>query len=440
MSGSGGTASAAGGSDGGSGGADAGGAGGAPEATGGAVGVGGSREGSGGEALSITANRPYEIYPIQTSGDEAVYDVVAHPDGGFVISGGTTGSVEGETASVGAVDGFLIHLSETGEVVWASQFGEAGGSVYADRLLFGGDGGLYVLGRASGEFLGQNFGSDDVFLAKFDEAGEWEWGFRFGSQADDYGFDLALHESGDVLVLSVFDNFRGSLGYQQGQVSSIRRVNSLGDVVEETILPEDVPITPMFLRVAPDGRAFVAGLVKPSTQSSDVFPVVAEVTSTGEISQSRILERDADFWIQDLGMGSGGQIYVVGNEQTSESPIVTKAGVFLTLDGDLEVVADEEREQPGVDRTSYWALHVTDVGSVRLLGYGWGPADSGMSYLWIDEFSSTGEQLPGFEASGSLTFAPTVWTFLSDDTPVMIGWSTGPNATLDGYALRVLND
>jgi uncharacterized protein (TIGR03437 family) len=102
---------------------------------------------------------------------------------GIYVSGTTGGELPGQTTA-GMNDAFLRKYDTAGNVLWTRQFGTSaadfGSSVAADSS------GVYVFGSTFGTFPGQaNAGDDDVFVRKYDTAGNVLWTRQFGSPEND---------------------------------------------------------------------------------------------------------------------------------------------------------------------------------------------------------------------------------------------------------------
>src|SRR6185312_11574055 len=62
-------------------------------------------------------------------------------------------------------------------------------------------GNIYVVGTATGDFGNQlNQGTQDVYLTKYDSAGNQTWSKLLGSAGSASGYGLALDPSGGVVV------------------------------------------------------------------------------------------------------------------------------------------------------------------------------------------------------------------------------------------------
>ena len=76
-----------------------------------------------------------------------------------------------------------------------------GGTTTAQKTAVDSSGNIYVLGTSTGDFGSQiNQGTQDVYLTKYDSAGNVVWKNLLGSSGSANGYDLALDPSGGVVV------------------------------------------------------------------------------------------------------------------------------------------------------------------------------------------------------------------------------------------------
>jgi hypothetical protein len=99
----------------------------------------------------------------------ASHGVASDGLGNVYISGTTAGSLGGP--NMGSTDVFLIKYDAAGDLQWSRQIGthtgEAGGGVSADGL-----GNVYIAGSTGGSLGGPNAGSADPFIAKYNDCPE----------------------------------------------------------------------------------------------------------------------------------------------------------------------------------------------------------------------------------------------------------------------------
>ncbi len=131
-------------------------------------------------------------------------------DGAFYLAGEFTDTAHfgDETlVSEGGTDISLVKHSSQGEVEWAIQIGAADYD-YVQRILTTSDG-IIVAGFFYGSTIIGNdsytsYGSQDIFLAKFDEEGNFIWSERFGGLMADYIASADVDEDGNILAGGYF--------------------------------------------------------------------------------------------------------------------------------------------------------------------------------------------------------------------------------------------
>ncbi len=157
----------------------------------------------------------WKIGGIDSDGANAV---AATPDGGWVVGGSFSATVEFGTStpvtlkSRGGTDAMLMKLAATGDLEWVKQFGGA----YADQithLAVDQQGNIYVQGQfkdladwGGKQPLRAGGGSDnDVVLAKYDLNGDHLWSQRFGNAFNDVAGGVTIDPAGHVTMVGSFD-------------------------------------------------------------------------------------------------------------------------------------------------------------------------------------------------------------------------------------------
>ncbi len=117
--------------------------------------------------------------------------------GNVYATGWTEGSFGGPNA--GATDAFLVKFDPFGALLWARQLGSSAhddsSSVAIDAV-----GNVYTCGTTYGNIAGPHAGNGDVFVAKYDPTGTVLWVRQFGTEAVDFGMEIALDSAGNALI------------------------------------------------------------------------------------------------------------------------------------------------------------------------------------------------------------------------------------------------
>ena len=118
-------------------------------------------------------------------------------DSGVFVVGRTGDSLPGQTSS-GLDDAFVRRYDFDGGDVWTRQFGSVLPAFENEiARAVDVDGNVYVAGGVAGTFAGQtSAGNYDVFVRKYDSAGNEIWTRQFGSSGFDYGLGLSVDATG----------------------------------------------------------------------------------------------------------------------------------------------------------------------------------------------------------------------------------------------------
>ena len=156
---------------------------------------------------------------------DGVNAIAATPDGGWVIGGSftdtldiTAGAKPAAMKSKGRTDGLLIKLAAGGDTEWVKQFGGA----YDDTIMhvaLDANSNIFVQGVFKdiadwgGQPLKAGGGSDnDVVLAKYDTNGDHVWSQRFGNAFNEVAGGVAVDPAGNVTISGSFEN-KGSISF-----------------------------------------------------------------------------------------------------------------------------------------------------------------------------------------------------------------------------------
>lgn len=102
------------------------------------------------------------------------------------------------------MDGFVAKLDKTGKWLWAVKAGGSEGE-YINDLGLDGSGNPYVTGyhqgiTTFGSTSISSKGGTDVFVAKLDTSGTWQWAVTAGTSGYDYGDAIAVDSAGNGYV------------------------------------------------------------------------------------------------------------------------------------------------------------------------------------------------------------------------------------------------
>ena len=145
-----------------------------------------------------------------TRSDDLSTGVSADGLGNVYISGYTRASLGGTNA--GLYDAFASKYDAAGNLAWTRQWGTATDD-FATGVSADGLGNVYLTGWTQGSVDGANAGGADAFINKYDAAGNLQWIRQLGTDANDYSFGVSADVRGNI-YLSGFTY--GSLGEMNG--------------------------------------------------------------------------------------------------------------------------------------------------------------------------------------------------------------------------------
>ncbi|MBI5509414.1 MAG: SBBP repeat-containing protein [Deltaproteobacteria bacterium] len=169
------------------------------------------------------------------SADDWAEDVGVDASGNVYLAGTTTGSLGGTLQGVS--DGIVVKYDSAGTWQWTRQLGTPNGT---PPTAFGGDpvraaavdasGNVFLAGFTDGQFAGHtNQGGFDLYVAKYDTDGNWEWTRQAGTSGTDSAYGAAADADGNVVIAG---STSGTLGASSagGTDLFVRKYNSAGVV------------------------------------------------------------------------------------------------------------------------------------------------------------------------------------------------------------------
>ena len=138
---------------------------------------------------------------------------IAVDDFGNVLIGGQFSGVldfgGSPLASAGGAT-FIAKLDPNGEYLWSKQFTNQALTFQPPAVAFDPSGNVLVLGSLQGmmDIDGNTLasaGGTDVFLAKYDAAGNPLWSKRFGDAAEQLSSDIAVDAANNIVITGSFD-------------------------------------------------------------------------------------------------------------------------------------------------------------------------------------------------------------------------------------------
>ncbi|MFC1769581.1 SBBP repeat-containing protein [Nitrospirota bacterium] len=134
-----------------------------------------------------------------TGFDDFAYAVATDGSENVYVTGITDGGLDGNT-NAGNWDLFLVKYDSAGEKQWTRQMGSSG-TEWGYGVATDSSGSVYVTGTTDGELDGNtSAGARDLYLVKYDSAGVKQWTIQNGTSATDEAYAVATDSSGNVYV------------------------------------------------------------------------------------------------------------------------------------------------------------------------------------------------------------------------------------------------
>jgi hypothetical protein len=321
--------------------------------------------------------------------------IATDSNGNIYLTGSTSGNLEGQNA--GRDDVWVAKYDTSGKQQWIQQFGSSQID-YSNGIATDSNGNIYLTGYTPGNLEGQNAGSQDVWVAKFNNNGERQWIQQFGSSSGDYCNEIATDSSGNIYITGYTG---GDLGGQNaGDVDAwVAKYDTSGK--QQWIQQFGSSVTDVSNGIATDssGNIYLTGSTSGNLEGQNAGREdtwFAKYNSNGERQ-----------WIQQVGTSgvdlsngiatdNSGNIYITG--YTNGNLEGQNAGIF-----DAWVAKyDTTGKQLWIDQFGSFGrdfssgLATDDSGNIYLTGDTEGNLEgqnAGFYDTWFAKYDTTGKQL-----------------------------------------------
>lgn len=197
---------------------------------------------------------------ITGSGSDQAQAIVGTSDGGSVVVGNTN------SFGVGLLDGFIMKVSSSGNVLWKRTFGTSGNEHFV-RIVQTRDRGFIVLGDAD-----HDPNLNDVVVVKFNSGGNPVWRKVFSAAGFDHASDLAFTSDNGAIVAVASD-------FSDGVRSVVLKLRSNGSVEWSRSYGSSGNHVGLSVFQAPGGGYYFTEAFAASGSRSDL--VISRLDSTG---------------------------------------------------------------------------------------------------------------------------------------------------------------
>jgi hypothetical protein len=316
------------------------------------------------------------------------YAVAADNFGNGIIAGATQGSLAGDNA--GRYDLFVAKYDAAGNRLWLRQRGSSERD-FAYGVATDASGNIYVTGYTGAGLDGNNsYGGWDVFLTKFDASGNWQWTRQDGTGQDDEGRAVATDSSGNVYVTGyVRGNFHGITRVGSADVF-ISKYNSAGSRLWSALFGSAEIDESFGIACDLSGNVFVTGWCSGSIEGNPYLAngdnYLVKYDTNGQRQWLRewgTMNKDTGY---SLACDAAGSVYVSGYTTGSlyGSPLGNRDYFLAKLDASGRLLWGRQTGTSGHDQG--WGVATDAAGNAYVAGETGGPLDGNAYQGGLDIF------------------------------------------------------
>lgn len=193
--------------------------------------------------------------------------IIATADGNYILAGKTLSSISGDVTGTnhGNYDMWLVKINDSGTILWNKLFGGSGADYHRSLKLTSDNGFIvsgYTTSSANGDVSGTNNGSNDYWVIKLNASGNKEWDKILGGSGSDIVNSVIITNDGNY-VLAGYSNSSNS-----GNVSMIShgsydywiiKLDSSGTLIWENLFGGNGDEVPFSIFQNPDGSYTIFG-------------------------------------------------------------------------------------------------------------------------------------------------------------------------------------
>ncbi len=255
----------------------------------------------------------------------------------LLAAGLTTGTIDGQ-AGFGGTDAFLSKRDSSGALVWTRVVGTIS-SDSGRAAAFDGAGNAYLAGYTAASA----FGSNDLFVARYDASGNRTLLKQWGSIGSDTAYDVEVDGSGNIYLTGYTDGALGGQTNSGGNDAFLIKLDSSGNVLWTRLLGGTGADFSKGLALDAAGRVWIGGYSNSPTfaghtnaGSNDAF--VAQYDSAGTLLNTAFWSTTGDDLITGMAAAPDGSVSVSG--YTSGTLGAANAGDYDAFAASLTTVPE----------------------------------------------------------------------------------------------------
>ncbi len=316
--------------------------------------------------------------------------------------------------SIAGWDGFVAKYTSDGNLQWAFDIGTTSLDYCVGHDIKTRNGFVYITGRLqgtadfdpSGATANEtSAGASDIYIAKYDTAGNYIWSLSIGGVADDAGWTMDLDVAGNILVSGWFegtvdfDPSAGTLNLVSSDASHdgyVAKFTSDGNLLWASSFTGDGSCEPFFISADDDGNCYVTGRMNGTIDFDPGASLQNKTTSGGSDGFVASLDSDGNYrWAfliggSGLDFGNGidgksyGYVYITGFFEGTVDFDPSAGLQSITVEGNRDMYLAKY----DLDGNHIWSfnihgvayetgnsVHTNSIGNVFVTGYFDGAVD-----------------------------------------------------------------
>lgn len=275
-------------------------------------------------------------------GKDIVTSMDTTSDGGILLIGNTT--------SFGAdgVDVWILKLNKDGKEEWDSLYGGTGED-HAYSIDSTSDGGIFFVGKTTswGE------GGYDIWAAKLDKDGEYEWDNTFGGEKIDAGSSGSELSDGGYFV-SAITMSRGEKLHNLW----LLKLDSDGELDWENITSVKDYTEPDIYLESDNGELFLSGITI-GRKDKDSWVWIKKIDASGQEQWHYLFDKEDGLTIHNLVITNDQELMIIASGSRSETYILdpSKSGGAVAMSRIWKVVVFVKIDMDGNFIKEYSVAH-----------------------------------------------------------------------------------
>jgi hypothetical protein len=211
----------------------------------------------------------------------------------------------------------LTNLSSSPTAVFSATAAPTSGTTTAQATAVDANGNVYVIGNATGDFGSQlNQGSQDVYLTKYDSAGNVQWTQMLGSAGSASGYSLTLDSNGNPIVVGSTTSDLSQTAIADGNNDTfVTKYDSSGDQDWTQQLQTLNSNQANTVTTDASGNIYIGGQVTGAiaggqTNNGGTDGYVAKLNSSGTVQYEQQLGTSGNDTVSATATASDGSLYV----------------------------------------------------------------------------------------------------------------------------------